>query len=112
MDNIWSGIRCFWQGDERPTEVALKHAASLITATRAAGFPPEAASRGYWPTVRLLWKDGEIEVEVHDDHYELYFFSGSSRDGNFSIMDYPINAPGILEALASEIQKRHSILDL
>ncbi|PWU72439.1 hypothetical protein DK867_14535 [Ochrobactrum sp. POC9] len=112
MGNCWSGIRCFWQEDERPTETSLKHAACLVAATRAAGLPPEAASRGYWPTVCLLWKDGKVEVEVHDDHYELYLFYNSSRDEKFSLTDYDVTAPDTLEALVSEIQKMQSMLDL
>jgi hypothetical protein len=38
---------------------------------------PEGASKGYWSTICISWKG--IEVEIFDDHYELYQFHANGR---------------------------------
>lgn len=43
--------------------------------------------QGYWPTVRIYWsmpQEPEIEVEVHEDHYEYY----GIYDGRSNIRHY------------------------
>jgi len=39
---------------------------------------PNAVTKGYWSTIRLCWKD--IEIEVFDDRYELYRFNDGATD--------------------------------
>jgi hypothetical protein len=41
---------------------------------------PAEALRGYWPTVRLYWGNGAVEIEVHDGWYELYHFQEGATD--------------------------------
>ena|ERR1035438_3290254 len=39
---------------------------------------PESAGKGYWSTVCISWKG--VEVEICDDHYELYQFTDGHTD--------------------------------
>jgi hypothetical protein len=38
---------------------------------------PEGAGKGYWSTICISWKG--VEVEICDDHYELYQFIADGR---------------------------------
>lgn len=79
-------------------EGARGHALHLLTALAGKTPPPAEAVRGYWPTVRLFWGEGEVEVEVHKTGFELY----DLHAGNFGISEFP---PSGLEPLVDGIQK-------
>lgn len=39
---------------------------------------PDGTCKGYWNTIRILWKNAE--VEIFDDRYELYLFAQGKAD--------------------------------
>ena len=51
---------------------------NLIDACREACPIPEGVAKGYWCTIRFCWRDRE--VEIFDDHYELYRFQQGHTD--------------------------------
>lgn len=48
---------------------------------------PEGAAKGYWSTIRVWWDN--VEVEVFDDHFELYRFSDDRTQ-----IEHFVRAPG------------------
>jgi hypothetical protein len=44
----------------------------FISACRISCPTPDGVAKGYWSTIRIWWKG--LEIEVFDDHYELYRF--------------------------------------
>jgi hypothetical protein len=48
----------------------------LVTVCRTQCPLPEGTKKGYWSTISIWWPS--IEVEVFDDHLELYRFSNGS----------------------------------
>jgi hypothetical protein len=103
MDDPWLDIECDWHSEPFPSPEALAAATRLVVATRIAGFPPEDAQRGYWPTVRLFWDSGRTEVEVFPHKFELYFESMSETDGRCPILEFDASEPSVLDTLLSEI---------
>ena len=43
---------------------------------------PDEIGLGYWPTIRLMWSSTTppVEIEICQDHYELYRFSHGATD--------------------------------
>lgn len=105
----WDGIPCEWS--EAPDGRALANAAHLVTAARAAGFPPEAAATGRWVSVCVFWDGGRTEVDVFDDRYELYVLPRSPDDGSFSVEDSPVDDPGTMATLLEKIKKARATQD-
>ena len=87
----------------------LATADRLVKAARTAGFPPEAAQAGYWPTVCLFWDSGSIEVEVFLECFELYVFPANGADGSFSVSEFKANDSEALNSLLSEITRVRSL---
>lgn len=108
LTDHWIGIECDWQSEPKPSPEALATATELVGAARAAGIPPEAATTGYWPTVRLIWDGGRTEVEVFDGSYELYFLPTSPEEGEYEIFEYDAKAPNVLATLLSKIAEMRS----
>jgi hypothetical protein len=54
-----------------PATVANVH--DFIAACRIRCPVPDGVAKGYWSTIRIWWKD--LEIEVFDDRYEMYRFS-------------------------------------
>ena len=108
MSDPWVGIECDWHNEPRPSAEALAIATQLVVAARAAGFPPDYAQRGFWPTVRLFWDSGRIEVEVFPDTFELYFDPTSDEDGKCPVLEFDRSEPEVLEILLSEIRRVRS----
>lgn len=104
MSDPWTGIECDWH--QQPDSAALKNAMALVAACRSAGFPPSEATTGYWPTVRLLWDCGKVEVEVFGDRFELYVLHGAPSDGPFHVEDH--EAPGSMVELTEKIRAARS----
>ena len=72
MDVIWDSLQWEWGGNPQPDKDAVFLPTELLKATKAAGVFPEAASSGYFPTVRLFWQSGRVEIEVFPDCFEVY----------------------------------------
>ena len=111
MSDPWEGIDCDWQKEPLPSPEALATATRLVVAARAAGFPPESAQRGYWPTVCLHWDSGRTEVEVFPETFELYFQPISGADGRFTVLEFDACDPEVLEILLREISRVRSSRD-
>jgi hypothetical protein len=56
-----------------PATIANVH--EFINACRIQCPKPDGVAKGYWSTIRIWWKN--LEIEVFDDHFELYCFSQS-----------------------------------
>lgn len=41
---------------------------------------PSEIVLGYLPTIRFCWSTPSIEIEVHETHYEFYWFSEGATD--------------------------------
>ncbi len=89
----------------RPNETVVKLAERLVSVMRKAGCLPKSAEKGYWPTLRLLWDDARIEVEVFEEVYELYFLPASDEAGTFSIWEYDAADQCCLEKLSIKIRE-------
>ncbi len=108
MSVVWKGIKCDWEASSQPGARVLEVAERLISATRTAGFPPECASTGYWPTICLFWDGGQTEVEVFEESFELYFLPKSQVEGSFSVREFNADMENVLETLVAEIRKQRS----
>ncbi len=104
----WAGINCDWH--EQPDRAAMKNAALLVEATRAAGFPPTCAATGRWLSVCLFWDHGRTEVEVFSNQFELYFLPRSDDDGEFDVEEFAADAPETLGILIEKIKEARSTL--
>ncbi len=73
---------------------------TLRLAARAAGrWPaPDSVDAGYWPTLCLTWTAPALEIEIHDDRFELYRF-GPGATQNREWRCGPDAAPGTLDDL-------------
>ena len=56
----------------------ISNARDFLRVTRRLCPIPEGVAKGYWSTVRIWWKD--IEVEIFEDRYELYLFNSGQTD--------------------------------
>ena len=54
----------------------------LLRAIRTRCPVPVVANKGYWSTICISWKD--VEVEICDDHYELYRFPTVEFSGHMT----------------------------
>lgn len=60
----------------------IANAGDFVRACRLRCPIPEGVAKGYWTTIRIWWK--QLEVEVFDDRYELYqFIQGNTRIAHF-----------------------------
>jgi hypothetical protein len=59
----------------------------LITECRIQCPTPDGVAKGYWSTIRIWWKN--LEIEIFDDRYELYRFSQ-----NGTAIEYFDHTPG------------------
>ncbi|KQQ14608.1 hypothetical protein ASF53_08205 [Methylobacterium sp. Leaf123] len=50
----------------------IAHAHGLVAHAAGRWPAPDAVQPGYWPTLCLTWP--AIEIEIHDDRFELYRF--------------------------------------
>lgn len=99
--SVWDKMRRLDSEGSEPSPKVFAVVEKLILAAAASGFPPDAGwRRGYWPTVQLFW-DGEIEVEVFKDRYELY---SRPRDP-MQVWEYDASSSKDLQALVSNISE-------
>jgi len=108
LSNPWSGIDCDWH--EHPDSAAKRNADRLVCACRRAGLTPQSAATGKWSSVCLFWDDGRTEVEVFDDHFELYFLPRSRTDGTFDVTHFDADAPDVLALVIGRIRAAHETL--
>jgi hypothetical protein len=64
-----------------PATIANVH--EFINACRIQCPKPDGVAKGYWSTIRIWWKN--LEIEVFDDHFELYCFVRAVRLSSTSI---------------------------
>lgn len=81
------------------TDEVRSLALTLLAAMKGQLPAPAEALRGYWPTVRLYWGSGTVEVEVHDSWYELY----QLHEGETGIQQFRAADLSALLAAASPI---------
>lgn len=53
-------------------DATIANVDDLVTLCRAQCPLPEGVKKGYWSTISIWWPN--FEIEVCDDHYELYHF--------------------------------------
>ena len=100
----WEGLECDWDASHRPADTVLEHGKLLLTAARAAQVEPEDAGVGYWPTLRLFWRGGDLEVEVHEDSFELYNLAAPSVERAIDIRVFPTGSEADLTALIEALR--------
>ena len=103
MDMIWDSIDWKWDGRQQPSEAAVRQATLLLKAAMVAGISPEAAGSGYFPTVRLFWEGGLIEVEVFSESFELYYLPNSEDKESQTISEFDASSPDALSKLVTNI---------
>lgn len=65
---------------------------------------PTRAFDGWFPTIIFYWESAEVEVEVFEDTYELYFFAEhESEASSFSVREFPSSDPKAVEELLAEL---------
>ena len=83
----WAGVEAAVEAiiDARPEaydSAIRQNLAELLDLLRATNRPAPAISPGYWPTFCVTWDlegSKNLEIEVFDDHYEVYrFFDGKT----------------------------------
>lgn len=110
MDAIWESINWQWSDHPKPDDAAIERSTELLKATKAAGLFPEEADSGRFPTVRLFWKDGDVEVEVFQNSFELYFPPSHEQQKSCPILEFDASSPDGLPALLAslaEILSKH-----
>ncbi|MCH2076171.1 MAG: hypothetical protein MK180_04675 [Rhodobacteraceae bacterium] len=84
-------------------------ATELLKAAKKANLLPETASSGKFPTVRLFWQNGRIEVEVFPGSFELYFLPSPNEGEVFSIVEFKgASVPEVLEKIKVTISRASS----
>jgi len=56
----------------------ISNVRDLLGVIRTQCLLPKGVAKGYWSTIRIWWEG--VEVEVFDDHYELYWFTDGHTD--------------------------------
>jgi hypothetical protein len=78
-DAVWQAVaRSIEDSPEPFAPATISNVRDLLRAIPKTCSIPDGTGRGYWSTIRIWWK--EIEIEVFDDRYELYRF-GKSKTG-------------------------------
>ncbi|CUH78321.1 hypothetical protein TRM7557_01823 [Tritonibacter multivorans] len=103
MDLIWNNIDWNWNHHPNPDAEAIKNASELLVAAKAADIFPERAGSGVFPSVRLLWRGGIVEVEVFQDCFELYFLPGADDKRSYTIDEFDAASPDALSKLIARI---------
>jgi hypothetical protein len=78
-DAVWQAVaRSIEDSPEPFVPATISNVRDLLRAIPKTCPIPVGTGRGYWSTIRIWWK--EIEIEVFDDRYELYRFGKSKTD--------------------------------
>lgn len=103
--DIWAGIEIDWVTEDAPSLRSIANATRLLEVMAPTIPPPEVATRGYWPTTRLLWQNGAVEIEVFEDRFELYSLPTSPKKGPFDIFEFDGQAQADLSELLTKLKQ-------
>jgi len=106
VDAIWDSLDWKWHDHPHPDKDAVTLAAELLKATKAADVFPEAASSGRFPTVRLFWQNGRVEIEVFPNSFELYFLPGADEEEKYSVSEFDaMSLPKVVEKIKEAMSR-------